>query len=128
MYCKHCGAEINDSDRFCTHCGAAVEEGSTFSSTGGNGFTSCMSSDLRNASSTKSDNISPCSRLIAGLLCWFLGIFGAHRFYTKKTTSAIFMLLFFWTILPGFIVTIIDFIMILCGTYKDGDGKEVKAL
>ncbi len=37
------------------------------------------------------------------------------------------MLLFFWTFVPC-IIAIVDFIMILCGTYKDGEGKDVKAI
>ena len=126
MFCQHCGAEVKDGDKFCQKCGASIESnngGSSFKSN----FQSCMSNDLKEASNFKSDNISPCSRLVAALLCWFLGGFGAHRFYTGKTTSAVFMLIFFWTFVPC-IIAIVDFIMILCGTFRDSQGREVKAI
>lgn len=126
MYCQHCGTELRDGDKFCQKCGAAVDQNYSNSSTN-TGFSSCMSNDLKNASNFKSNNISPCSRLVAGLLCWFLGGFGAHRFYVGKTSSAIWMVVFFWTFVPC-IIAIVDFIMILCGTFKDGQGRDVKAL
>lgn len=125
MFCPHCGAEIRDDDAYCEKCGASVNP--TKSTSFKDGFASNMSSDLKDASNFKSNNISPCSRLIAALLCWFLGGFGAHRFYTGKTTSAVFMLLFCWTFVPC-IIAIVDFIMILCGTFKDSEGRDVKAI
>jgi TM2 domain-containing membrane protein YozV len=36
------------------------------------------------------------STLLTYLLWWFLGSFGAHRFYLGKTGSAILMLALFW--------------------------------
>ncbi len=125
MFCPHCGAQIHDDDLYCEKCGKSVNPttGSSFKE----GFASNMSSDLKDEFNFKSGNISPRSRLIAGLLCWFLGGFGAHRFYTGKTTSAVFMLLFFWTFIPC-IIAIVDFIMILCGTYTDSEGRDVKAI
>ena len=51
------------------------------------------------------------------VLCWFLGCFGAHRFYARKTGSAIAMLILTCTIY-GFIITsiwaLVDFIVGLC--------------
>lgn len=57
------------------------------------------------------------------LLCWFLGVFGAHRFYVGKTGSAIAMIL----TLGGLgIWNFIDWIVILCGEFKDKDGRVIK--
>ena len=58
-------------------------------------------------------------------LCWFLGAFGGHRFYVGKTQSAILMAVFFWTFIPS-IIALIDFIIILCGNFTDGDGKVLR--
>ena len=65
------------------------------------------------------DNISPKSRLVALLLCWFLGLFGVHRFYVGKTGTGILQLL----TLGGLgIWALIDFIMIIVGSFTDADG------
>ncbi len=58
------------------------------------------------------------------LLCFFLGGLGVHRFYAGKIGTGILMLL----TLGGFgIWTIVDFIMIVTGNFKDGEGKPVKS-
>lgn len=60
--------------------------------------------------------VSEKSRLGAALLCWFLGVFGAHRFYTGKIGTAVLMI---FTLGGLGIWTLIDFIMILVGSFKD---------
>lgn len=54
--------------------------------------------------------------LPAFLLCFFLGIFGAHRFYVGKTKSAVLQLV----TLGGLgIWSLVDFVMIIIGKFKD---------
>ena len=60
--------------------------------------------------------------LPAFLLCGFLGVFGAHRFYVGKTGTAIAQILTlgglgFWALY--------DFIMIIIGKFTDIDGNEL---
>lgn len=43
------------------------------------------------------------SKTTAGLLALFLGGFGAHHFYLGRTGLGMLYLLFFWTLIPGFI-------------------------
>lgn len=58
------------------------------------------------------------------LLCFFLGMFGIHRFYVGKIGTGILMLL----TLGGLgIWTMIDFIIIVCGNFKDKEGLFIKA-
>lgn len=114
-YCVKCGNELNDDAKFCQKCGYKQykdDEG-------------LLSDDLKGIASTDSGNVSPKSRAIAAVLAWFLGGFGGHRFYVGKTRSAILMAVFFWTLVPA-IIALIDFIIILCGNFTDGDGKEIK--
>ncbi len=70
------------------------------------------------------------SKVTAILLCVFLGVFGAHRFYTGKTGSGVAMLLI--TLLTfglGVIVTgiwnTVDFITLITGSFKDVQGNDL---
>jgi TM2 domain-containing membrane protein YozV len=62
--------------------------------------------------------ISPKSRLVALLLCWFLGIFGAHRFYVGKNGTAALMIggLGIWALVD---------LIIVCGGFTDKNGLKV---
>lgn len=54
------------------------------------------------------------------LLCLFLGTLGIHRFYTKSPLVGAIQL---FTLGGCGIWTLIDFIMILTNTYRDGLGN-----
>jgi TM2 domain-containing membrane protein YozV len=67
-------------------------------------------------------NISPKSRLVTLLLCFFLGGFGGHRFYVGKMGTGVLMLL----TLGGFgIWYLVDLIMIIVGSFRDQQGRVV---
>ncbi len=58
------------------------------------------------------------------LLCFFLGVLGVHRFYVGKIGTGILQLV----TLGGFGVwALIDFIMIVVGKFRDGNGLLIKA-
>lgn len=58
------------------------------------------------------------------LLCFFLGFLGVHRFYVGKVGTGILMLL---TLGGMGIWTIIDFVMIAVGSFRDKEGRTIKA-
>lgn len=66
--------------------------------------------------------ISPKSRLAAVLLCFLLGVFGAHRFYVGKIGTGILMLI---TIGGLGIWALIDLILIIVGSFRDKEGRLV---
>lgn len=67
--------------------------------------------------------ISDKSRLAALLLCFFLGGLGIHRFYVGKVGTGIL-----WLFTLGFfgIGSLIDFIIIIVGSFKDKYGRVVQ--
>lgn len=67
--------------------------------------------------------VSKKNYIVTVLLCFFLGNFGAHRFYVGKIGTAILMLLTFGGLGIWFII---DFIFIVCGQFKDSHNKFIK--
>jgi TM2 domain-containing membrane protein YozV len=66
--------------------------------------------------------VSDKSRLAVTLFAFFLGIFGAHRWYLGKTGTAIAMLL----TLGGLGVwALVDFIMAVSGQMRDKENKLI---
>jgi TM2 domain-containing membrane protein YozV len=96
-YCQTCGTVIDAMAVVCTHCGVMQPLPTGY-----------MESEKK---------ILP-----AVVLCVSLGVFGAHRFYAGKTATGVLQLV----TLGGFgIWTLIDFIRITIGSFKDGDGNRI---
>jgi len=60
--------------------------------------------------------------LPAALLCFFVGVFGAHRFYVGKVGTGLVQL---FTIGGLGIWWLIDMILILTGSFRDKDGRKI---
>ena len=99
MFCSKCGAEINDNAVICVKCGCAVEK---------NG--------LGQSGEAK-------SWVVAYLLSWFLGGFGAHRFYLGKIGSGLGML---FTLGGCGIWSLIDFICLSFNKFTDAENKPLE--
>ena len=63
------------------------------------------------------------SKGVAAVLCFFFGALGFHRFYVGKIGTGIIWMLTLG--LCGF-GSLIDFIMILCGSFKDCYGAVIR--
>lgn len=57
------------------------------------------------------------------LLCMFLGMFGAHRFYVGKIGTGILQLV---TLGGLSLWTLIDYLIIIFGQFKDKQGRVLK--
>jgi len=67
-------------------------------------------------------NVSPRSRTVAAVLAFFLGYLGIHRFYVGKIGTGVLMIV---TVGGLGIWQLIDFIMILVGSFKDKEERVV---
>ncbi len=62
---------------------------------------------------------------IAGLLAFFLGGLGIHKFYLGQTRKGILYILFCWTYIPG-IIAFIEALMFWFGSKEEFDKKYNK--
>ena len=67
--------------------------------------------------------VSEKKRVVALLLCFFLGGLGVHRFYVGKAGTGVLQII----TLGGLgIWVLIDFIMIIVGKFTDKQGKVIE--
>lgn len=97
MFCPQCGTPVDDYAVFCCKCGCNLTSGAVVTLVA-NGK----------------------DKIVAILLCLFLGTLGIHRFYVGKTRTGIAILLTggFFGIWP-----LIDLIMLLTNTFTDAQGR-----
>ncbi|MYN17014.1 NINE protein [Rugamonas sp. FT107W] len=97
VFCRGCGKEIHETAPTCPHCGAPQHA---------------------SAAGPRSDK----DYVVTVLLCFFLGFLGVHRFYVGKIGTGLLMLFTF----GGFgIWALIDFIMVVLGSFTDSDGLKI---
>lgn len=101
-YCVECGEIINVKAEICPKCGVRQPL-------------------LAAQCAEKQSNEN--RWLTTLLLCWFVGVFGVHRFYTGHTAIGVVQLL---TLGGCGIWTLVDFIIIVTGNYKDSNGVPIK--
>ncbi|MFA6830417.1 MAG: NINE protein [Bacilli bacterium] len=116
MFCPKCGKEVKETDAYCPSCGANLNNQGTPVSNPNVVY-------QNNVNSSNTDK-SPLSRGLATIFCaiGFIGIAGIHRFYSNKVGTGIL-----WLLTGGVfgIGTLIDFIMILCGSFTDSNGQVI---
>ncbi len=112
-YCANCGQELVGKEKYCPHCGHAID---------------------RDNDMNHSGNPSGRSKIAAGLLGIFLGVFGIHNFYLGNTNRGMTQLLLgtIGVLLCGMgpvassIWGFIEGILILTGSIReDGDGNPL---
>lgn len=107
--CVACGTPPKAGDKYCNNCKAETTTNATI----------CMKCGV----SLKGDQPLPGEGkdwLTTLLLCFFLGFIGVHRFYTGHTGIGIVQLL---TLGGCGIWTLVDFIIIIVGNFKDAKGN-----
>ena len=134
MYCKNCGNTINENAAICVQCGCATGTGSNYCPTCGQptapGAAVCTNCGVALTAEAPAAPGAK-SKLTAGLLGIFLGVFGVHNFYLGFTGKAVAQLLIsvlscgFLSPVSG-IWGLIEGIMLLCGKVTtDGKGNTL---
>ena len=104
MYCRNCGNELNPDVVICMSCGVPVGKGKKYCPTCGAEPDPEAVVCVKCGASLQQAPINPVtpqvqaspdakSKLVAGLLAIFLGVFGVHNFYLGFTGKAIAQLL-----------------------------------
>lgn len=100
-------AVVDSTMGFCRACGKQIHHSAI----------ACPGCGAQQAFSATDKRILP-----AALLCAFVGFLGVHRFYVGKVGTGLLMLF----TLGGFgLWTLIDFIIIVCGSFRDKDGHTI---
>lgn len=107
ILCVQCGNALEDNAQFCPKCG--TKAGTAFNEA--------------NTSKNSVRAISPKSGKVTLLLCIFLGMIGAHRFYVGKIGTGLLML--FTAGLVG-VWVVIDLIFIVKNKFEDKEGNPVQ--
>ncbi len=101
MFCKSCGKELSDNAYICPQCGEPMKS---------------------TPNAPISGDVSDKDWMTTLLLCIFLGGLGLHNFYAGKPVIGVVQLL---TLGCCGVWTLIDLIMILTKSFKDGEGKSI---
>lgn len=119
-YCKHCGQLIDKECVICPMCGKQVEDLA-------NRQPQQIVINNQNTNTNENVNVNgvmppPKSKMVALLLCIFLGFFGAHRLYVGKVGTGIV-----WLFTAGLfgIGWIADIILIAIGSFRDRWGRAL---
>lgn len=114
-FCKHCGAQIPIDAVICTNCGRQVEEIATKAAPAATPNIVINNSNVNSNTNTNTNGGVVVvgrqkNKWVALLLCIFLGVVGAHKFYEGKTGMGI---LYLFTMGLFGIGVLIDLIVLL---------------
>ncbi len=117
-FCTNCGANIKEGAKFCMNCGTSLD---------GKEETKKTTSAVNEIPTAQGK-----SKVVAGLLAIFVGMFGVHNFYLGYTGKGIAQLLL--TLLSCFVLSFvsgiwsfIEGILILTGEIKkDAYGVDLR--
>ncbi len=126
MFCKNCGAPMNNNQAICLNCGIEKGKGANFCSNCGAPIPPnapiCM-----NCGVSAKQYLDGKDKTAMALICFFLGGIGIHNFMMGENKKGIFKIATA-IITCGFvsgIIALIDFIKILVDTYEVDPNKLI---
>lgn len=98
-FCPKCGHPAQHAHAFCTECGAQLAPAAPQEEPLAHTSPVLPPPAPLPAAPTR-------NRVTAGFLALFLGMFGVHKFYTKRYLEGVLYLIFFWTGIPYILGTL----------------------
>lgn len=137
MYCRNCGNEMLENASYCVNCGVSRGKGDNYCPSCGKSTNKCAEVcincgvRLKSRISFDTNHGLYKNKLIAILLCIFVGCFGIHRFYLGDNNKGFIILALtlggFLTLgITSFIAgiwVIIDLILIILDKIPDSNGN-----
>ncbi len=118
MYCKNCGAMMNDNQAICIQCGVKVGGGDRFCANCGKDLPPNAAVCLNcGVAVKKAGDLNGQDKLVMILVCLFLGGIGIHNFMMGETKKGVFKIIMSFCCGIGAIFALIDLIKICMGTY-----------
>ena len=126
FFCEDCLVDVNGRNYCREHVGKAIDQQNHSTEATPNIIINNSSSSSASVSAAAANfggmMFSPRSRLVALLLCIFMGFFGVHQFYVGKSGTGI---LYLFTMGLFGIGWIIDIVRIATGTFRDVFGRPL---
>jgi TM2 domain-containing membrane protein YozV len=126
-FCKNCGAQIGDAQKFCEKCGAGVNA-TPVQNPAANAVYSERPAQADTGDASQSQKRSGIALF---WLCFFFGGLGIHQFYARNTKRGLVYLLVSvlagWLVIPAIVIgilSVIDLWKISHGTFKSGNGVQ----
>ncbi len=122
MKCPNCGAQRNAQDRYCPYCQTRFDPYATVPEKKQEIHIHYHQEPVARVESipVAGNRKSPKNRLAALLLCFFLGFFGAHKFYLGRPVMGVVYLFTYGLFGIGWLA---DMIVLTLGNPKDKDGR-----
>lgn len=119
MFCKNCGAGLNENQAICLKCGVKVGEGNAFCNNCGNSVAPnaefCLNCGV--ALKKNGGDLNGQDKIVMILVCLFLGGLGIHNFMMGENKKGIFRIVMSLLCGIGAIFALIDLVKIAVGKY-----------
>ena len=125
MFCRNCGAEMNENQAICLNCGVEKNAGNSYCPNCGKEVAEKAVVCLNCGISVKKEEAKPepekylngQNKTTIALVCFFLGGLGIHNFMMGESKRGLMKILFSFLCGLSGLLAFIDFIKILMGTY-----------
>ena len=132
MYCRNCGAEMNDNQAICLKCGVEKDTGNSYCYNCGKEVAEKAVVCLNCGVSLESKNTTKNGKYLNGkdkttiaIVCFLLGYLGVHNFVMGEVKKGIVKIVGVLLCGISVILALIDLVKILSGTYVVDPNKLI---